>query len=57
MTSRTPNRTAGKVRFVRPCKDVDDYLEGFVFLAMELEKILPAEKRRTPNTKNREVRK
>ena len=49
MTRRTPNQTAGKVMFVRPDKDVDENLEhqGLVFLALELDEIPPAEKRRT----------
>jgi hypothetical protein len=50
MTRRTPNQTAGKVKFVRPDKDVDEHLEGFVFLALEMEEVPPAQKRRTRKT-------
>lgn len=49
MARRTTNQSAVRVQFVRPVREIDEDFEreGFMFLALELEEIPPAEKRRT----------
>lgn len=49
MTRKAPDQEKGKLEFVRNVKEIDEDFErvGFMFLALELEEIPPAQQRRT----------